>query len=564
MPLFQRTYQWREKELAQFWDDVVNLLETGEEESNFLGVFVVQQKSINPIGTEELVVIDGQQRLTTIFLTLLAAAEKAEQLNETQFRKNDIQKRYLQCNSNDHFEWFRLEPTPLDRKQCNQIFNNFSGDRIRAFDAPAGKDTGTITIAFELIKKHLDNALSVLGEKNQIDTLKQFLARFLGGIEVVVINLSPGRNAHEVFDRLNNFGMKLQVIDLVRNEIFQKVEKDQEKLYLDKWQPFESELRTQFKNIKDKDVDKKIDGFFWPYLLIQQENAVKTKIFGELRDYWNSLEGDHIGFDAAEMILGDMSEWLPSYFALTLGKKPDGIGESFWKEIQVLNKIPVYIVSYPFLMRLIDGNIKNPQKHSDENCARCCQLIESFIIRRAIVGLQPSGLHGVFKILWKKAGSNPKEVRENLEKGSVEFPSGDRIREEIANGDMYSKKLASYILMEYEIYLQEKRWERWAQLPIPEIDHVMPQTLSHEWLKEIKEEEHEKYKNTWGNLVLLTKSLNVSKSNKSFSEFKDGILKDTLFESTKAVCEESHWGIKEINERNKRLADWAVGRWPNQ
>lgn len=562
IPLFQRTYQWEEKEINEFWDDIFSLLNAEADEINFLGAFVVQSKSKSTLRTQELIVIDGQQRLTTIFLTLLAAAKKADELGDKDFRVNNIQRRFLQCSSSEDDGKFRLEPTPFDKQQFNEIFKSFETDRLKLFRAQAGT-VNTVSVAFELISKKLEEALEILGDSQKTETIETFLERLLTGIEAVIITLPEGRNSHEVFDRLNNFGIKLQVIDLVRNEIFQKVENNHDQLYTEKWNPFEQELRESFKTagITGKEADKKIDGFFWPYLLIHHETAAKTKIFGELRDYWTSIEGKGINSEAAELILDDLDKWLPPYFALVIGRKPDGIGKLFWEQLLELNRMGINVVAYPYLMKLIYENIRDGKAHTDANCAHICRLIESFIVRRALVGHEPSGLHAIFKVLWKKAKSDPIKVRKNLESSTIKFPLDEEVKQAVQEEGMYKRSLASFILMTHELSLQKTKKEAYKILPEPTIDHVLPQKLPASWSDKISKAEHSSVVDTWGNLVLLTHKLNASKSNKVFKDIKKEISENTVFETAKKVCQNDDWGIEAIKSRNKELAAWAISYW---
>ena len=562
IPLFQRTYQWAEKEINEFWDDIFSLLNAGPDEVNFLGAFVVQSKSKSTLRTQELVVIDGQQRLTTIFLTLLATAKKADELGDKDFRVKNIQRRFLQCSSSEDDGKFRLEPTPFDKQQFNEIFKSFETDRLVLFPAHPGTEN-TISVAFELINKKLEEALEILGDSQKTETIEIFLDRLLTGIEAVIITLPAGRNSHEVFDRLNNFGINLQVIDLVRNEIFQKVDNNHDRLYTEKWNPFEQELRDSFKasGITGVEADKKIDGFFWPYLLIHHETAAKTNIFGELRAYWNSIEGKGINSEAAELILDDLAKWLPPYFALVIGRKPDDIGRLFWEQLLELNRMGINVVAYPYLMKLIYENIRDGKAHTDENCAHICRLIESFIVRRALVGHEPSGLHAIFKVLWKKAKSDPVRVRKNLESKTIKFPLDEEVRQAVQEEGMYKRSLANYILMTHELSLQKTKKEAYKILPKPTIDHVLPQKLPASWSDKISEAEHKSVVDTWGNLVLLTQKLNAAKSNKAFDDIKKEISNNTVFETAKKVCQNDDWGVEAIKSRNEELAEWAISYW---
>ena len=90
----------------------------------------------------------------------------------------------------------------------------------------------------------------------------------------------------------------------------------------------------------------------------------------------------------------------------------------------------------------------------------------------------------------------------------------------------------------------------------------MPQNLPDQWETEISDDDHEKYKDTWGNLVLLTKKLNSSKGNKTFEDAKVLLKKHTIFKSTQEILEYDTWGIEQIQKRSEKIAEWAINRWP--
>ncbi len=110
--------------------------------------------------------------------------------------------------------------------------------------------------------RRLNSALETIGEPQNQKTMEEFLERFLGNTEIVHIKLDAKRNAHEIFDRLNNAGARLRIIDLIRNEVFQRVTEKQDALYHEKWEPFEIELQDAFKHLSPTKKGREVDGFF--------------------------------------------------------------------------------------------------------------------------------------------------------------------------------------------------------------------------------------------------------------------------------------------------------------
>ena len=412
--------------------------------------------------------------------------------------------------------------------------------------------------------RRLNSALETIGEPQNQKTMEEFLERFLGNTEIVHIKLDAKRNAHEIFDRLNNAGARLRIIDLIRNEVFQRVTEKQDALYHEKWEPFEIELQDAFKHLSPTKKGREVDGFFWPYALIPNSGAVKSRLFSELQDYWQTIpdDGETIGYEVASLIIEDLTKWLPAYFALKTSKRPDNMDDKLWTRIETLNDMPVHVVTYPYLMQLIRSHVSNPIKYSPDDCIKCINYIESFFVRRAVAGHEPSGLHAIFKVLWKKAKANPSKVRENLQTRTIKIPSDDQFKDNILNLALYGRSLASFILRRYEESLWAGKSENFKVLPSSTIDHVMPQKAqTGDWESVVNHVDFMTYKDTWGNLVLLSSKLNSLKGNKSFKDAKKILKEHTVFKSAQEILEYDKWDAEEIRKRSQKIAEWAVKRW---
>ena len=197
----------------------------------------------------------------------------------------------------------------------------------------------------------------------------------------------------------------------------------------------------------------------------------------------------------------------------------------------------------------------------ETNAAACLEVIESFLVRRSFLGLEPTGLHAVFKDLWKKAGADSEKVKRFVQTTTIEFPDDDRFIERIKSSDLYHRKLCVYVLEEYERSFT--RGDVLKSFPPITVDHVMPQSRSGEWLNVVSEEEHQQYLHTWANLVPLSDKANSEKGSKSWFEVKQKLQHETVFSTTKSlIANHDEWGIDEIESRADTLANWAVKRWP--
>ncbi len=236
--------------------------------------------------------------------------------------------------------------------------------------------------------------------------------------------------------------------------------------------------------------------------------------------------------------------------------------DKLWTRIETLNDMPVHVVTYPYLMQLIRSHVSNPIKYSPDDCIKCINYIESFFVRRAVAGHEPSGLHAIFKVLWKKAKANPSKVRENLQTRTIKIPSDDQFKDNILNLALYGRSLASFILRRYEESLWAGKSENFKVLPSSTIDHVMPQKAqTGDWESVVNHVDFMTYKDTWGNLVLLSSKLNSLKGNKSFKDAKKILKEHTVFKSAQEILEYDKWDAEEIRKRSQKIAEWAVKRW---
>jgi hypothetical protein len=213
---------------------------------------------------------------------------------------------------------------------------------------------------------------------------------------------------------------------------------------------------------------------------------------------------------------------------------------------------------FPFLMQLLNqytlGNV------NEKDTIDCLEIIESFMIRRAIAGLEPTGLLSFFKTTWAACDNKPngiilKEVI--LSRSSVEWPDDSRIRNAVRTRNIYSSHLRQFLLKEYDMSLgsDDPSNEFW-------IEHIMPQKLNNEWSTIINSKDHQECVNTWGNLIPLTQEMNQSLSQSSFEIKSKEFENNSVFKSARILINEyKKWDKEEILKRSDNIAEWAINRW---
>jgi hypothetical protein len=190
------------------------------------------------------------------------------------------------------------------------------------------------------------------------------------------------------------------------------------------------------------------------------------------------------------------------------------------------------------------------------------QATESFLFRRALVGIEPTGLHAAFKNLWNDLSDGNQalggELLRNVlaRKPTIMWPTNKQFEEAIKTGDLYQRKICSFALREYELSLKgESPSDKFV------IEHVAPQTMTETWKAAIGEDNAELIQ-TWGNLIPLTEKMNPSVGQKPF-ELKRAAFKDSIFATARLVATGYEtWTAKTIQDRNQTIAAWALKRWP--
>jgi uncharacterized protein with ParB-like and HNH nuclease domain len=543
IPLFQREYVWTEKQLKRMIEEI-DIIQNGEDTNRFLGAVIAVRRSANPAEPQPYEIVDGQQRLSTLYLFVLAAAAVAAKNNDNDYAKAII-------NTNLIIDWWsgtntKLVPSFADRGQfCNafqQLINSgdlsdWLGTKAK-LPAKSGSDSGKYINQFNRIKQFLQKRYNDYG----INHLKEIVVIAQTKLTFVFILLKDPATATTVFEGLNDSGVPIGIGDLVRNEVFSKIGNDSAKaeaVHRDLWLPFRNKLGDYF------------DKYFFPFALIQDSNLNSSDLFRGLRRIWGDVSNP-------EEIIKKLEDYSDSYLALCIGKYPASFSKpvSLALDKLVFSRCPTSV--FPFLMKLLNeytlGNV------TEKDTIDCIKIIESFMVRRAIAGLEPTGLLGIFRSAWNACNGKPDstsltQVINN--RNTVEWPDDARIRTTILSRNIYSSHLRNYLLKEYDLSLgsDDPKNEFW-------IEHIMPQSLNTEWRQVISDKDHQELLHTWGNLIPLTKEMNQSVSQSLFEVKSKEFETHSVFASARKLSSEyKKWDKAEILKRSSIIAEWAINRW---
>ncbi|WP_259370579.1 DUF262 domain-containing protein [Streptomyces sp. SCUT-3] len=255
VPLYQRTYSWTDKQLAQLWGDILEqaeLLEAGDRDStHFLGSVVLAPSPQNEVTFPRWLVVDGQQRLTTLSLALAAIRDhitdgqpdEAERINEEYL----INKRK---NGNDHF---RLLPTQADRAQF--------AAHVRGTHAEHAAG-GAVSAAYRFFRRKLVEAADPAAPQDVFRIEQAITSR----LTLVAVTAKRGDNVHRIFESLNNTGLKLSQADLLRNYLFMRLETRSEHVYETYWLPLQDSLSND-----------ELEQLMWLQLVLDGDDRVRRQ-----------------------------------------------------------------------------------------------------------------------------------------------------------------------------------------------------------------------------------------------------------------------------------------------
>ncbi|GHR61628.1 hypothetical protein VN1266_11620 [Helicobacter pylori] len=520
IPIYQRLYSWEKEQCKQLWDDIIEIGGNDKMDGHFIGSILYVLDGITH-SNNVLLIIDGQQRLTTITLLLTALR------NHLSDKRKEIEDHYLINSDKDGDKRFRLILSDSDKDTLLSLID----ENRRKPSEPSSK----IVENFKLFEEWVSNT-------NKLETIFKGLEKLM----IVWIALKKGKDDPQlIFESMNSKGIKLVQTDLIRNYIVMETEVEkQEGFYNKYWRAMEE----NFKQNK-----KWFDRFVRHYLTIKTREIPNTKkVYVAFKDY-RQKEG--IGI---EDLLKDLQKYCGYFCQIVFKKEAD---KDLNKALGFLVDLEMDVI-YPLLLELYsdysDGVLSKADfRHS-------IALIESYICRRAVCGLGTNSLNKVFPSFTKHIQKD--EYFKSLEAHfgylteKQRFPNNDEFKDLFITIDFYRFKKNKYFFERLENFERKERVYTHEYT----IEHIMPQTLEEEWKRDLGENFqaiHNKYLHTIGNLTLT--GYNLEYSNKSFQE-KQGMekgFKNSPLKLNQGLRDLESFGEEEIKKRANDLADLALKIW---
>jgi uncharacterized protein with ParB-like and HNH nuclease domain len=543
IPVYQRNYDWTTAECKQLIEDIIEVgNKTSNDDTHFIGSIVFIHDGVyTSSDVKQLVIIDGQQRLTTMTLLYLALyrfalanemEEKAAEINETilinRFVKEDSSKLKLkQTDVNAKaFRFLMNDNSPSDYNEYSKIIDNYN-----FFYNTLNKDN------FSIVTEGLNRLL------------------------FVEISLERGKDdPQRIFESLNSTGLELSQADLIRNYILMGLEpREQVRVFENYWEIIENNAKIETSQ------ESKVSELIRDYLtLINKKIPNKSKVYEEFKARFKKRDVDFY-----QNTLQTIKQYSVIYNKLLNPSNETDV--EIQRELRSIKQLEIN-VSYPFLLPVYNDYITND---IDKNTfIEVLRLIQSYTWRRFIVGLPTNALNKIFMTLYTDVDRNNylKSIEKALikKRSSQRFPNNIEIEAALKDKDLYNTQAKNrlYYFEQMEHFRNPERVDL-SSADIT-IEHIFPQNPDAKWKTDITEAEYklfsEKYLNTIANLTL--SGNNGALGNKSFSEKRDmnkdegrqGYVYSNLW-MNEALKTKDVWNVEELEERFKLLYNRYTSIW---
>ncbi|GAA9730474.1 DUF262 and DUF1524 domain-containing protein [Helicobacter pylori] len=530
IPTYQRLYSWGKEQCKQLWDDIIKIGGNDKMNGHFIGSILYVLDG-NTHSNNPLLIIDGQQRLTTITLLLIALrnhlSDEVKILGK--FSRKEIES-YLINNNKDGDKKFRLILSESDKDTLLSLIDK----NKRKPSEPSLKIVENLKLFEEWIRKNTD----------KLETIFKGLEKLM----IVWIALKKEKdNPQLIFESMNSKGIELTQTDLIRNYIVMETEDEkQEDFYNQYWRAMEEDFKQN---------EKLFDRFVKHYLTIKIGKTPNEKRVHEAFKDYRQKKGIEI-----EDLLKDLQKYCGYFCQIAFKKEADKDLNKALSFLVDLEMDVVYLLLLELYSDYKDGVL------SKQDFIPIIDLTESYICRRAVCGLGTNSLNKVFPFVTKKINKNKDQYLESIKvhfgylTEKQRFPNNDEFKEHFITIDFYHFQKREYFLERLENFERKERVYAHEYTT----EHIMPQTLEEEWERDLGENFqaiHDKYLHTIGNLTLT--GYNKEYNNKPFKEKRDMEkgFKQSPLRLNQGLRDLEVFGEEQIKKRANDLADWTLKIW---
>jgi uncharacterized protein with ParB-like and HNH nuclease domain/predicted transport protein len=539
VPIFQRDYSWGTKHCQKLWDDVIRVGRDSNARCHFIGSVVYIAAEENNAAITRWLLIDGQQRLTTIILLLAALRDRMREIA------------YVSQNGEDTLT--------ADELEDYYLINRYGRSDRRYKLQLRRSDHETIASILEARVLPVNPSIAI---KENYEFLRSLVANadlptvYAGISKLIVVDVCLTRGQDDpqmIFESLNSTGLDLTQADLIRNFVLMRLdEEEQTELYSNFWQPLELSFGQRYRT----DFDK----FIKDFLTLQLRPSVPLKSNEIYRDF-QSFFAESSRAHSVGVILGNLQDYGKYYAAFNLGQETDPALKLAFTRLRSLIEVasPVVMALYDCFAR---KNTLNVLEFAD-----AISLLESYVFRRSVCEMQTRSLGQIFSTLSYKINSEQPllslKVSLARQGQSRRFPNDQEFRIALESRDIYNMRSCYYLLDRLENFENREPTNTSSY----SIEHVMPQNdrLRNDWQEMLGVEWqsiHAAWLHRLGNLTLT--GYNSNYSDRSFQDKQSiaGGFRDSTLRLNRFIREQSRWNVEIMQKRGEQLSLKALLIWP--
>lgn len=544
VPIFQRNYSWQKSQYEQLWFDILRASKFKEKQNHFIGSIVYIDMGTPAGRPQQLLLIDGQQRLTTISILLCAIKDYVQKFNlETKLiNLAKIKNQFLYNSDEIDEDRYKLLLNVQDKETYIKLIDN----TIFTVNKPAAN----IIKCYEFFYERIEDFIK---QDGQIDEI------YAGIFKLSLVSISLDKdsdNPQMIFESMNSTGKDLSQTDLLRNYLLMDLTPEkQTRLYKTYWKPME-ELFGE--DIYKNDLNK-FDYFIRDFLILKSDTGHICKI----NNVYENFKRYYLDNNCEKFaVLKDLFTYAKYYACIDLLQENDNELKLYWQEFKKLDNHVVY----PFLLKLYDDYSR--QILIKEDFKKILQVVISYLWRRAICEIPTNSLSKTFATLYQAV--DKEDYVNSIIKAFVfkstykRFPSDYEVREKLQTKDIYHFRLRKYLLEALENYYHKEPID--LNTANYTIEHIMPQNIEHnllwqQMLGEDWQEVHSLYLHTLGNLTIT--GYNAEMSNKSFGEKvnDESGFKHSHLKLNESIAQCDVWNKKSIQRRTNILTDIILKIW---
>lgn len=539
IPVYQRNYDWKRDNCKQLFDDLVKVIKN-DRPSHFFGSIVSSYQSTGRFA--QYLIIDGQQRLTTVSLLMLAMynlIQEGKVTPNTETMAKELFEEFLVDKYQPKEKRIKLKPVKDDMRAFEKLFDTDEEN----------DEQSNLTYNYEYFYNRIQN-----GEVT-IEQLYDALFR----LEIINIELTPGDDPQLIFESLNSTGLALSEGDKIRNYMLMGLTPE-----------LQNDYYEQYWNKIEEFTDYDVSGFVRDYLSVKQQVIPAfSKVYVTFREYAEKLR--LVPDDTLEDLLKDLREYADTYRILLKGNTPDRVLNAC---ILRLKRLGITVMR-PFFMEVF--RLYKEKTLQLEELREIFLYTENYLFRRGICDLPTNALNKIFLTLHREIirydGSENDYVNKFkyallAKNDRGRFPRDDEFVAAMSAKPIYlmNQKNKIYILERFENYGIEEDKDIYGHIDIGtySIEHIMPQTLTPEWMEALGEDYetiHEEWQDRLANLTLT--AYNSEYSNRPFREKRDmakGFSESGLRLNT-WIAKQDKWTLTELQARNNLMTEQACTIW---